>query len=204
MIEKNLLASYNFWFMLETWILQPTIYGSTGCFSDTRFLKVSRSYGLLSAKRTAKFFRGTSIPEVRLWKSKKHNCWIARVWLADELFDYKYPFLLPDFLKQKNTKYDFEVRFEIMKVFSSVNIEKEFFIHEFFDSYPSVLSNQQRTKMKRSFIELVGVLKQHNLIDSNYKISFNGFLLDIDELTTNNISEGFVVYEKLSVSIFNY
>jgi len=29
---------------------------------------------------------------------------------------------------------------------------KEFFIKEFLDSYPSLLSNQQRAKIKRSFI----------------------------------------------------
>ena len=53
--------------------------------------------------------------------------------------------------------------------------------------------------MKEYFIELVSVLKQYNLIESRYKIISNLFFLNKDKLTTNNISEGFVIYEKLSV-----
>ena len=120
---------------------------------------------------------------------------IARVWIAEELFYYNYPFLLPDFFRKKNTKDEFQV----LKVFSSVSIKKEFFVKEFLDSYSSVLSNQRRTKIKKLFIQLVGRLKEHDLIESNYKIISNGFLVDIDELTNTNIEQGFVLYEKLSL-----
>ena len=60
---------------------------------------------------------------------------------------------LPNLFQQKITKDEFEV----MKVFSSVNIEKEFLIQEFLDSYPSVRSNQGITHMKRYFIQFVKV-----------------------------------------------
>jgi hypothetical protein len=36
------------------------------------------------------------IPNVRISKSNKHNCWIAKILLANELFYSPYPFLLPD------------------------------------------------------------------------------------------------------------
>lgn len=141
-----------------------------------------------------------TIPEVRVWKSKKQkNSLIARVWIAEELFYYNYPFLLPDFFRKKNTKDEFEVQFEILKVFCSVSIKKEFFVKEFLDSYSSILSNQRRTKIKKLFIQLVASLKEHDLIESNYKIISNGLLVDIDELTTTNIEQGFVIYEKLSL-----
>jgi hypothetical protein len=42
--------------------------------------------------------------------------------LVEELFYYKYPFLFPDLFKQKIPK----DRFEVIKVFSLVNTEKEF------------------------------------------------------------------------------
>jgi len=76
---------------------------------------------------------------------------------------------------------------------------KEFFIKEFLDSYPFVLTNQQRTKIKRSFIQLIKILEEYDLIENNYKIISNGSLYDTQELTTSNISEGFVVYEKISI-----
>jgi len=87
------------------------------------------------------FQRLVVIPKVKITKSKKLKCWIGRVWLVEELFYYKYPFLLPDLFQQKITKDEFEVRFQVIKVFSSVSIEKEFFIQELLDSYPSVISN---------------------------------------------------------------
>jgi len=139
-----------------------------------------------------------TIPEVNLQKSKQ-NCWIAKVWIAEELFYYAHPFLLPDFFQTKTTKYEFDVRFKVIQVFSSINIMKQFFIKEFLDSYTSVLSNQQRTKIKRSFIQFIQILEEYDLIEKNYKIIFNVNPYDTQELTTSNISEGFIVYEKLSI-----
>ena len=62
-----------------------------------------------------------------------------------------------------------------------------------------LLSNQQITKMKEYFIQSIKLFQQYDLIENNYKIISNGFLLDTDLLTSKIISEGFVIYEKLSV-----
>jgi len=43
------------------------------------------------------------------------------------------------------------------------------------------------------------ILKELDQIESNYKIISDGFLLDVNELTTTNIEQGFVLYEKLSI-----
>ena len=50
-----------------------------------------------------------------------------------------------------------------------------------------------------SKIELVKLLEEHDLIESKYKIIFKGSLYDTQQLTTRNISEGFIIYEKLSI-----
>lgn len=105
-----------------------------------------------------------TIPEVNLYNSKKDKYWIAEVWLAEEIFFYKYPFLLPDSFRQKMRKDEFEVRFEVLRVFTSVELEKVFRIDKFIQTYPVTLSNQQITKMKRLFIELIKGLKEQNLI----------------------------------------
>lgn len=139
-----------------------------------------------------------TIPEVRLDKGKQ-NSWIAQVWIAEELFYYAHPFILPDLLKPKLTKYEFEVQFKVIQVFSSVDIEKVFSIKDFLQNYPSTLNNQQKTKIKKYFIQLVGRLKEHHLIESNCKIISGGKSYDTDQLIPKNISEGFIVYEKLSI-----
>lgn len=203
----------------ETEYLGSTVYRQVG-FSIDHFLKFQnptvKSTNYYQLKKARQFLdelqNGTFItsfsryefqslvlvPKVKIIKSKKLKSWIARVWLVEELFYYRYPFLLPDFFKQKITKDQFEVRFEVIKVFSSVDIEKEFFIKKFLDSYPSVISNHRIANIKRYFIELVKVLQEYDLIESNYKIISDGYYHSVQELNIQNISEGFVLYEKIS------
>ena len=129
----------------------------------------------------------------------KQNSWIAKVWIAEELFYYAHPFIFPDLLKPKLTKHEFEVQFQVIQVFSSVDLEKTFSIKEFFQNYPLTLTNQHKTKIKKYFIQLIKMFEEHQLVDSNYKIICDGKVYDTDQLTSNNISEGFIVYEKLSI-----
>jgi len=102
--------------------------------------------------------------------------------LVDKLFYYGYLFLLPDFFQgeRKLTKDNFAAQIEVFKVFSSMEFEKKFFVREFFDSY--YISNQQITGMKRTFIELVEILKQYHLIESQYKLIVNGELVATKKL----------------------
>lgn len=95
-----------------------------------------------------------TIPQVKLDKCPKQKYWIARVCLVEELFYYNYPFSLPNIFQTKLTKDPLEVRFKFIQVFSSVNIEKVFFIQEFLSSYSSVISNQQKNKL-RSILFLI-------------------------------------------------
>jgi len=78
-------------------------------------------------------------------------------------------------------------------------MKKEFFVQEFLDSYPSIISNKRITNIKRNFIQLVKTIQESDLIEDNYKIISNGHLSHTDELTIQNISEDFVLYEKLSI-----
>lgn len=52
--------------------------------------------------------------------------------------------------------------------------------------------------MKKSFIRLIKILEEYDLIDPNYKIISNGMFYDTEKLTTNNISEGFVLPDNFS------
>lgn len=153
----------------------------------------------LTAFSDARFQSLVLVPKVEFEKCPTHKFLIAKVWLVEELFYYNYPFYLPNIFQQKVTKYELEVRFKLFQVFTSVSLEKEIYLEDFFKSYPSVLNNQQKTQMKQYFIELLKLLEEYHLIESNYKIISNGSLHHIRELTTRNISEGFLIYEKLSI-----
>jgi hypothetical protein len=83
--------------------------------------------------------------------------------------------------------------------FEFPHIEKTILVTQFLENYPSVLNNSQKTKIKQYFIELVQILKENNLIESNYKIIYKGKFYPVDQLTIKNISEGFMIYEKLLI-----
>ena len=108
------------------------------------------------------------------------------------------PFFYLIFFHTKLTKDQFEVRVEVMKVFHSVDITKTFLIQQFLDSY-STVSNQRIYNIKKNFIKWVQILQEHDLIEPNYRIISNGSFLDTDQLTISNISERFLIDEKISI-----
>lgn len=115
------------------------------------------------------------IPQVKLKKYPKQSSWVVKVWVIEELFYYKYPFCFPNFFKQNLTKDEFEIRFKFIQVFSCVNIEKEF------------------------FIQLVEIIQEFDFIEAKYKIFSDESCYYTNKLALKNISEGFVIYEKLSI-----
>jgi hypothetical protein len=139
-----------------------------------------------------------TIPQVEFERSNT-NSWIAKVWVVEELVYYDYPFLLPNFFLAQTNKHKFEVQFKMIQIFSSVEIEKVFHIQTFLQEYPSVLSCQHKTRIKTYVIELVQILENYDLIESNYKIISKGKFYSTHELPTTNISEGFIISEKLSI-----
>jgi len=137
-----------------------------------------------------------TVPEVSLYKSEQ-NTWNVEIWIAEELFDYLHPFLFPDFFQDKLTKDKFQVLFEIIKVYSSSDIRKEFHIQEFLDNYPSTLSNKQKKKIKEYFIYYLKVFnKQQKLQDKVLDLSSNK-LLNIYDLNTSDLN--IAVFENLHI-----
>ena len=65
-----------------------------------------------------------TISEVKLTKSNR-NTWYARVCVAEKLFYYSYPLMIPN-LPGKRTRDQFEVQFKVIQTFSAINIKKEF------------------------------------------------------------------------------
>jgi len=100
----------------------------------------------------------------------KQNSWTVEVWIADELFYYAHPFVLPDLFQRKLTKHQFEVQFHVICTFSSLDTQKTFYFKEFLQAYRSTLNNPQIANIKRYFIELMEIFEEHQLIESSYQV----------------------------------
>ena len=128
-----------------------------------------------------------TLPEVNVIKSQQ-NIWNVEIWIAEELFDYLHPFIFSDLFETKLSSHQFQVLFEIIKVYSSNDIRKEFHIQQFLDNYPFVLSSQQKKKIKDHFIRYLQVLnQQHKLRDKVIDLSSNK-ILNIHHLNTSHLN----------------
>ena len=159
------------------------------------FFKELQTDFLLSLFNNESFQSLISIPKVEFWKQDQF--WICKVWIIDDLFYHNYPFALPDLFPDKISKSQFLVRFEVVRIFSSVTIEKKFFVKKFIESYLAALSNKSIKQIKEFFVESVEVLKQKSLLQPKFKTIQNGRVELVNKLTCQNISEGFLIYEKL-------
>ncbi|CAN0433531.1 unnamed protein product [Ectocarpus fasciculatus] len=139
-----------------------------------------------------------TIPKIEVYKCKKSKCWLTRILLLEQLFDYQYPFKYPDLFETESIKLNrdqYLVRFQFIRVFSSKNATKNFYLREFFQQHP--VSNKRNRDIKRIFIELTQEFYQFGLIDSKVKLMLHNYYINIENLTTFNISDGFILYEKI-------
>ena len=55
------------------------------------------------------------------------------------------------------------------------------------------------TTIKKYFIEVIELLQNYDLIENNYKYISQGKIYKTSKLGVKNISEGFILYEKLVI-----
>lgn len=113
---------------------------------------------------------------------------IAKVWLVEELFYYSYLFSLPNLFHKKFTKDQFQVLFEVIKVYSSSDIRKEFNIKNFLDNYPSILNSQRKKKIKDYFIHYLQVLNQQQKLQDRFLDLSSNKILDIYDLKISHLN----------------
>lgn len=152
--------------------------------------------GLIQSSSDRLFQSISTIPLIEITKEK--NSLIVQALVVDELFSYQFPFLLPDYFQNNPKKHEFNAKVYMVRIFTTNEIEKIVQVEEFLQSYPSILSNGEKKKIKNIFIHLVEELQEKDLIESKFKVFNNSTLYPVDKLTPHNISEGFSIYEKIS------
>lgn len=125
-----------------------------------------------------------TIPEVLVFKSEQ-NILMVDIWIAEELFDYLYPFLFSDLFQQKLNNHQFQVLFEVIKTFSSKDIRKEFNIQAFIDNYPASLNNKQKKQIKESFIHYLKILQYESKLRTQVIDLSSNNILHINDLDSS-------------------
>ena len=136
-----------------------------------------------------------SVPKVQVYKLNKK--WVAKIWIVDELYSYDYPFSFPirELLKSSLNKHQLSSLVYVINTLSSESIEKNFDIKSYINSYN--YSNSDSRKVKKYVIQYIHFLYNHGIIDGKLYVVKEKKQYSVKQLTTRNISEGFIVYELL-------
>ena len=78
------------------------------------------------------------------------------------------------------------------------SIEKQFNIKDFLASYTK-LSNRDKRTIKIYFIKYINLLIEREIIETRFHVIKNGVTYETTSLTSDDISEGFIIYEKLTL-----
>ena len=142
---------------------------------------------------TDDYYRGLiTIPEVNLYKTTDQS-WVAEIWMAEELFSYLHPFLFTDYFQTKLNKYQFQVLFEIIQVYSFTDIKKEFHFQQFIHSYPTTLNGKLKRQIKQHFIQYLQVLENQRKIKPKVLILPSNKTCEINQLTYRDLYKNKVI-----------
>ena len=167
-------------------------------FDKDKFQEIQKKT-ILTFFDDQEFISLVTIPFLHIKKTALDG-WVVCLLVSEKLLDYKYPFIMPNFFKIRPIKDNFDVYFEVIKVFSTVNIRKEFSIEKFFRFYKGAISHKREENILKLFVELINILRDCNFIEKEYEVVVNDQFLRVEKLTPENIKKGFVVYEKISLS----
>lgn len=150
-------------------------------------------------------YRLIGIRLVTLLKQPRSNYLVARIVLLEDLFHSRSPFRIPDLFEldlnnRKLSNYENLVRVEFIKIFSSRDLEKPFLIREFLNIYK--ISNQKIKEIKQIFIDIIHIFQQYQLIEKKGLLMLNRSPINIYDLNTSNISDGIILYEKITTNLF--
>jgi len=165
-------------------------------FNDSYYMQTLASHH----QNIVEMDRLAGIHRVTIFKQPGSKYLLARVVMMDDLFYYLYPFKLPDLFQGNLTKHERLVRVEFIQTFSSKNVEKYFYLRQFFHTYK--ISNQKIKEIKQIFIDVIHIFQQHQLIEQHLLLISNRSRINIHDLTTANISDGIILYEKFDTNSF--
>jgi hypothetical protein len=157
----------------------------------------------LQTNSLIKFFSDTqyrslvTIPEVKLDKGKQ-NSWIAKVWIAEELYFYKFPFSFPDSFLSYQTDHQLQVKLQIIQAISTHSLEKKFCGNHFLSQFN--VSKQKQAYIKKLIVQEFNYLQEESFIKNQFQlITKSGIIQKVDKLIPLRIGQSklIIFYEDL-------
>jgi hypothetical protein len=167
-----------------------------------RFIQILQTQVVIQFFNEKNFQSISAIPLANVSQSEKvGQPLIATVWVSERLFDYNFPFSLPRFtgFSINPNKLNITVWAYWTQQFANKHVEKIFHLSEFFQTYPAKLNGKQKRMIKDQLINIIDYYSENQLIDKKFRIIEGRESKSVEKLTPQNISQGFIIYETISI-----
>jgi hypothetical protein len=129
---------------------------------------------------------------------KRGKFLVVQMSMAKQLFDYQYPFVLPRSFLYYKSKYDLQVKLELLQSFCSLSQKKEIYIKKFLHQFS--IPNKQIKIIKKLFVMALNDLDE--FIEPNFEITkTNGSVFKTDKITLRNIKQSRIISFKEAIYI---
>lgn len=169
-----------------------------------RFIKMLQSQAVIQFFNEKNFQSICAIPLANVSQSEKvGQPLIATVWVSERLFHYNFPFSLPIFsqFSTRPNKLTIIAWAYWNQQFAYKSIEKIFHLPEFFQTYPTKLNGKQKCIIKKELLKIIEYYDKNQLIEKKFQIIGGLEYKSVEKLTSQNISSGFIIYEKINMDL---
>ena len=125
---------------------------------------------------------------------KKNNLWSVILLIANQFYDYDFPFQFNEYFLHWQSTHQFEVKSRIIQTIAQTTLEKKINIEEFLKPFQK-LSNSKKTQIKKIFIEGIEQEIQNQSLQSKFKlIQKDDSVKKINKLTPINLTQSKFIY----------
>jgi len=132
------------------------------------------------------------IPFFKIKKEK--NIWYVTLLVANQFYEYNFPFQFKDYFLIWESTYQFEVKVQILQLFAQPRLKKKLDVEKFLAPFDDV-SNSKKTKIKKLFIEGIEKEIENRSLESKFQmIQKDGSVKNTNQLVPLNLTKSKWIY----------
>lgn len=144
----------------------------------------------------------TSVVLIPYFKiKKKRNVWNVTLLVANQFYDYKFPFQFNDYFNHWKNTHQFEIKTQVIQLLAQPTVKKKLDIEKFMKPFEKI-SNSRKTTVKRILIEGIEQEIQNKSIQSKFHIvQKDNSVKYVNQLKPINITKGKFIYFYENINI---
>lgn len=132
------------------------------------------------------------IPFFKIKKEK--NIWYVTLLVANQFYEYNFPFQFKDYFLIWESTHQFEVKVQILQLLAQPRLKKKLDVEKFLAPFDG-LSNSKKTKIKKLFIEGIEKEIENRSLELKFQmIQKDGSVKNTNQLVPMNLTKSKCIY----------